>query len=154
MYSYLKKSRVLTAFVFVMLTGHLFGEVEEPKSSYSRVVSKNGTIAHNFTYGEAIGKVLLEQNERIVAEIDGAQALSFSPDGNQLLLAEKEMSDDQRAFILNVEGEEIVVAPAAERKRFGPRYVVKVEWSPDSEYLVFYQTAAAGVAPTVEKVNE
>ena len=118
------------------------------------MVSKNGTIAHNFTYGEAIGKVLLEQDERIVAEIEGAHAVSFSPDGNLLLLAEKEMDDDQRAFIVDVEGEEILVAPVEERQRFGPRYVVKVEWSPDSEYLVFYQSVEAGLPPTVEKVNE
>lgn len=90
-----------------------------PKSGHTQVVSSTGVIAHNFIYGKAIGKVLIKKNERIVAEVDGAKAISFSPEGSKLLLAEVVLDDDLGSFLIDVSGEEIFVPEGPDGSGWG-----------------------------------
>lgn len=143
----------LLALIFTLFS-FSFAETETaavPGSSHTYLVSSKGTIAHNFFYGEAIGKVLIERAERIVAEIDGARAISFSPNGEKLLLMEAAMDDDERAFVVDMTLEPLVIVDEAERRRIGPRYVIKTEWTPDGNSVRFFQPEELSSEPiTVE----
>ncbi len=127
-----------------------FASAEPSPSSYSSIDSGKGVIAHNFMHGEAIGKILLERNARIIAEIDESRAVSFSPDGKSLLIAEAAMDDDDRFYVMDISGEE--VSEPTTKVRIGPRYTVKTEWAADSRSITFYRVPELNAEPEVVKL--
>ena len=126
---------------------------KKSKSSYTQVDSGLGIIAHNFIYDEAKGKVLIEKSERIVAEIDLAHGVSFSPNGRYLLISEVSMDDDQRYFLIDLSQNKLVIPEPNKRKRLGTRWTVKSMWSPDSKSLTFFDTPELGSTPQVVQVK-
>jgi Tol biopolymer transport system component len=104
------------------------------------VVSKLGFVAKVTRVPNLEGgtKTVIWKGKKIIATISDT-AISFSPDGRVLLMAESGPDDDSRYFLLNIAGGEYSKDP--ERRLdwiIGSRWVRKSSWSKDSRYVFIY----------------
>ena len=130
-----------------------------PESSYMKMVSPGGIIAHYFQFtteeGEGEGRVLIEKQGSVIATLTGVRPVSFSPTADILLVREDFGDDDLRHFLLNVGAGQYQRTEERNEYIFGSRYVRKATWSKDGKTITLLNDPDADdQGPTVISVEK
>jgi hypothetical protein len=95
--------------------------------------------------------IILKDN-KIIARIENARPVMFSPRGDILLLADAAPDDDCQYFLMNVAGGEKTPS-FSERHRIGGRYANRAKWTKDGK-KIFFTTVDIDDAETLASVVE
>jgi hypothetical protein len=130
-----------------------------PESSYRKMVSPSGLIAHYFQFiteeGEGEGRVLIEKQGAVIATLTGVRPVSFSPTADILLVREDFGDDDLRHYLLDVGAGQYQRTEARNEYIFGSRYVSKATWSKDGKTIVLVNDPdATDEVPTIISVEK
>ena len=143
-------------FVKCAVIGLLALGLSQPAAHAGDIIkSKLGFVAEGVVPAKAEeGKVdtLIKKDGKLLAKVENAIPVSFSPDGTILLLAEMAADDDCRHFLLNVAAGEYS-KKGSQRLNWiiGGRSVTKAEWSADGKKLTLKSSKAMGAkAETIE----
>lgn len=103
---------------------------------------------------EALMTTSITKNGKLVATIDAARPVSFSPDGGILLLADAMADDDCRHFLLNVAAGEYKKDQAKWREwKIGSRWHSKATWSADGK-MITLSAEGINVPPMTFEVSK
>lgn len=132
--SYLPVLRSPALFVAAII--QLFTVIGAAEDSLEKITSATGFEAVWRNPEEGYSVTTLSKGGVLLSEIDGARPVSFSPDGNILLVREAQQDDDCRHYLLNLGvGEYKKKWIEGEEKRIGGRFVVGASWSDDGKTI-------------------
>jgi hypothetical protein len=103
---------------------------------------------------EALMSTVITKNGKLVATIEAARPVSFSPDGGILLLADAMADDDCRHFLLNIAAGEYQKELKKWREwKIGSRWHSQATWSADGKTITL---AAEGmqIPPVTFEVSQ
>ncbi len=130
--------KILTLILALLASGFTASADEiESAAGYRATPVENGDEGGRDTVITREGKVL--------ASVRDAAPVSFSPNGEVLLVREAMPDDDCRHFLLNLKAKEFRKDPETRLEWvIGGRYVTKAEWSEDGKFLTLTASEESG----------